>query len=237
MGALSGGGSRSPTSSLAAPSGEGAAFIIVEGAADGVCEAADGPGVIDAGLAGLSGLQGGIKWILLVIVVVLFVADCWKSPPPAAAAADGAVPTQPAPRAVVAHVVPAPAPPVPPAPPQPAPLLESPPEPTAEPEQQPSDPWTALDFTEFNQRLAEMGAPDIDYDFDYIPWEQLAPYNLVGGEGAAAFIYNLCSSQCTGDAFHYPTTLPASPSVSSPRAGAETSAPRAGTEAERGRRR
>ena len=36
MGALSGGGSRSPTSSLAAPSGEGVAFIIVEGAADGV---------------------------------------------------------------------------------------------------------------------------------------------------------------------------------------------------------
>ena len=105
---------------------------------------------------------------------------------------------------------------MPPAPPQPAPLLESPPEPTAEPEQQPSDPWTALDFTEFNQRLAEMGVPDIDYDFDYIPWEQLAPYNLVGGEGC---IYNLCSSQCTGD-FHYPTTLPASPSVSSPAARA-----------------
>ena len=61
-----------------------------------------------------------------------------------------------------------------------------------------------------------MGVPDIDYDFDYIPWEQLAPYNLVGGEGC---IYNLCSSQCTGD-FHYPTTLPASPPVSSPAARA-----------------
>ena len=59
-------------------------------------------------------------------------------------------------------------------------------EPPAETEQPPSDPWAALDFTEFNQRLAEMG-PDVEYDFNYIPWEQLAPYNLVGGEGAAAF--------------------------------------------------